>query len=77
MQSIASLMSLEAHASIIPLLRPNQYPDLPGVMTLNLYLMRNVYLPIDAKFADCRWYYNCFDSYYRDVDATPMVEKIA
>lgn len=46
-------------------------------LILNLFLMQNGYPPINVKFGDHRWYYDCFDSYYRDGDAAPMVEMIA
>ncbi len=39
-------------------------------------LMQAGYPPIDVKFADRRKYYACFDSYYRDNDASPMVNMV-
>ncbi len=48
-----------------------------GRLILNLFLMQNGYPPINVKFADRRRYYDCFDSYYRDDDAAPMVEMVA
>ena len=48
-----------------------------GRLILNLFLMQNGYPPVNVKFADRRRYYDCFDSYYRDRDAAPMVEMIA
>lgn len=48
-----------------------------GRLLLNLMLMQQGYPPIDVKFTDRMQYYNCFDSYYRDGDASPMVELIA
>lgn len=48
-----------------------------GRLILNLYMMRNGYPTIDIKFADRKRYYDCFDSYYRDNDASPMVEIVA
>lgn len=48
-----------------------------GRLILNLYMMQNSYPTIDIKFADRKRYYGCFDSYYRDNDASPMVEIVA
>lgn len=48
-----------------------------GRLVLNLDLMQNGYPPIDVKFADRRRYYECFDSYYRDGDSSPMVMMVA
>jgi hypothetical protein len=39
--------------------------------------MQRGYPPIDIKFADRRRYYDCFDSYYRDGNAGPMIELTA
>lgn len=47
-----------------------------GRLILNLMLMQAGYPPIDVKFADRRRYYACFDSYYRDDDASPMVNMV-
>jgi len=47
-----------------------------GRLILNLMLMQAGYTPIDMKFADRRKYYSCFDSYYRDNDASPMVNMV-
>jgi excisionase family DNA binding protein len=47
-----------------------------GRLILNLMLMQAGYPPIDVKFADRRKYYTCFDSYYRDNDASPMVNMV-
>lgn len=47
-----------------------------GRLILNLMLMQAGYPPIDVKFADRRKYYSCFDSYYRDNDASPMVNMV-
>ena len=41
-----------------------------GRLILNLMLMQAGYPPIDVKFADRRKYYACFDSYYRNNDAS-------
>jgi Fic family protein len=48
-----------------------------GRLLLNLMLMRQGYPPIDVKFTDRKRYYSCFDSYYKDKTATPMVEMVA
>lgn len=48
-----------------------------GRLLLNLMLMQQGYPPIDVKFSDRKRYYSCFDSYYRDKNATPMVEMVS
>jgi Fic family protein len=48
-----------------------------GRLLLNLLLMQAGYPPVNVKFADRKRYYACFDSYYRDNDAAPMVEMVA
>ncbi|MDR2487721.1 MAG: Fic family protein [Clostridiales Family XIII bacterium] len=48
-----------------------------GRLLINLMLMQAGYPPINVKFADRKRYYDCFDSYFRDSDASPMVEMIA
>lgn len=48
-----------------------------GRLLLNLMLMQKGYPPIDVKFADRGRYYACFDSYYKDKTAAPMVELVA
>ena len=48
-----------------------------GRLLLNLMLMQQGYPPIDVKFADRSRYYACFDSYYKDKTAAPMVEMVA
>ena len=48
-----------------------------GRLILNLMLMQRGYPPINVKFADRQRYYSCFDSYYRDKTASPMVKMIA
>jgi excisionase family DNA binding protein len=48
-----------------------------GRLILNLFLMQNGYSPFNIKFADRKRYYTCFDSYYRDDDAAPMVDMVA
>lgn len=47
-----------------------------GRLILNLMLMQAGYPPINVKFADRRVYYSCFDSYYRDNDASPLINMI-
>jgi Fic family protein len=47
-----------------------------GRLLLNLMLMQAGYPPVNVKFADRKRYYACFDSYYRDKDASPMVEMV-
>jgi excisionase family DNA binding protein len=47
-----------------------------GRLILNLMLMQAGYPPIDVKFADRRKYYACFDSYFQNQDASPMVTMI-
>lgn len=44
-----------------------------GRLIMNLMLMRAGYPSINVRFADRTRYYACFDSYYRDNDASPMV----
>lgn len=48
-----------------------------GRLILNLMLMQCGYPPVNVKFTDRRQYYDCFDSYYRDETAMPMVTMIA
>jgi Fic family protein len=48
-----------------------------GRLLLNLMLMQQGYPPIDVKFADRKRYYSCFDSYYRDKTAAPMVGMVS
>jgi Fic family protein len=48
-----------------------------GRLILNLMLMQQGYPPIDVKFSDRTRYYACFDSYYMDKTAAPMVEMVA
>ena len=47
-----------------------------GRLILNLMLMQYGYPPIDVKFSDRKRYYDCFDSYYKDKSAAPMVMLI-
>lgn len=48
-----------------------------GRLILNLFLMQNGYPPINVKFADRKRYYEAFDSYYRDNNASAMIDMIA
>ena len=48
-----------------------------GRLILSLFLMQNGYPPVNVKFADRRRYYDCFDSFYRDGNAAPMIEMVA
>ncbi len=48
-----------------------------GRLMLNLFLMQKCYPPINVKFSDRRRYYDCFDNYYRDGDASSMVKMVA
>lgn len=48
-----------------------------GRLILNLFLMQNGYPPVNVKFTDRKRYYDAFDSYYRDSDASAMVKMVA
>lgn len=48
-----------------------------GRLILNLMLMQCGYPPINMKFSDRKRYYDCFDSYYREKAAAPMVTMVA
>ena len=48
-----------------------------GRLIMNLDLIRNGYPPINVKFTDRKRYYDAFDAYYRDNDATKMTALIA
>ena len=48
-----------------------------GRLILNLDLKRNGYPPINVKFTERKRYYDAFDAFYKDNDATPMTELIA
>jgi Fic family protein len=48
-----------------------------GRLIMNLELIRNGYPPINVKFADRKRYYDAFDSFYRDGDASAMINLIA
>ena len=48
-----------------------------GRLLLNLELIRNGYPPINVKFADRKRYYEAFDAFYRDGNASKMVDMIA
>lgn len=48
-----------------------------GRLIMNLDLIRNGYPPINVKFTDRKHYYEAFDAYYRDNDASKMIALIA
>lgn len=48
-----------------------------GRLVINLDLIRNGYPPINVKFTDRKRYYDAFDAYYKENDATPMTTLIA
>ncbi len=48
-----------------------------GRLILNLDLIRNGYPPINVKFTDRKRYYEAFDAYYRDNNASKMTTLIA
>lgn len=48
-----------------------------GRLIMNLDLIRNGYPPINVKFTDRKRYYDAFDAYYRDNDASKMISLIA
>lgn len=48
-----------------------------GRLILNLMLMQCGYPPINVKFSDRKRYYDCFDGYYKDKTAAPMVNMVA
>ncbi len=48
-----------------------------GRLVMNLDLIRNGYPPISVKFTDRKRYYEAFDAYYRDNDASKMTALIA
>lgn len=48
-----------------------------GRLLMNFELMQNGYPPINVKFTDRKRYYDAFDSYSRNQDATPMTNLIA
>ena len=48
-----------------------------GRLVLNLELIQEGYPPINIKFADRKQYYDAFDSFYRDRDASKMINLIA
>ena len=47
-----------------------------GRLILNLMLMQAGYPPINVKFVDRKKYYACFDNYYKDGDASPMIQMV-
>ncbi len=48
-----------------------------GRLIMNLDLIRCGLPPINVKFTDRRRYYDAFDAYYRDNDASPMTDLVA
>lgn len=48
-----------------------------GRLLMNFELMQNGYPPINVKFSDRKRYYEAFDSFSRNQDATPMINLIA
>ena len=48
-----------------------------GRLILNLELIKAGYPPINVKFADRKRYYEAFDAFYRDGNASAMIELIA
>ena len=48
-----------------------------GRLLMNFELMQNGDPPINVKFSDRKRYYDAFDSYSRNQDATPMTNLIA
>lgn len=48
-----------------------------GRLILNLMLMQCGYPPINVKFSDRKRYYDCFDAYYENNTASPMVKLVA
>lgn len=47
-----------------------------GRLILNLMLMQAGYPPINVKYSDRKRYYEVFDSFYRDGDASPMISIV-
>jgi len=47
-----------------------------GRLILNLMLMQAGYPPINVKYSDRKRYYEMFDSFYRDGDASPMISIV-
>ena len=48
-----------------------------GRLLMNLELIRCGYPPINVKFTDRKRYYDAFDAFYRDGDASKMIEMLA
>lgn len=48
-----------------------------GRLILNLDLIRNGYPPVNVKFTHRKRYYEAFDAYYRDNDASKMTALLA
>lgn len=44
---------------------------------MNFELMQNGYPPINVKFTDRKRYYEAFDNFSKNQDATPMTNLIA
>lgn len=47
-----------------------------GRLILNLMLMQAGFPPINVKYSDRKRYYEVFDSFYRDGDASPMISLV-
>ncbi|MDD6672450.1 MAG: Fic family protein [Eubacteriales bacterium] len=47
-----------------------------GRLLMNFEIMQNGYPPINVKFSDRKRYYDAFDSFSRNQDATPMTNLI-
>lgn len=48
-----------------------------GRLLMNFELMQNGYPPINVKFTDRKRYYEAFDNFSKNQDATPMTNLIA
>ena len=48
-----------------------------GRLLLNFDLMQNGYPPINVKFTDRKKYYDAFDAYYRDDNASTIIELVS
>lgn len=47
-----------------------------GRLILNLMLMQAGYQPVNVKYSDRKRYYEMFDSFYRDGDASPTISIV-